>query len=84
MLSFMKVFHIFLICLNKCQQKCISTIENVEKLKSSSNCVFEDILEFHKMTTMDLENEHWNNENDSNIPLYLYLHIVYIISIYFI
>lgn len=68
----------------KWQQKCISTIENesIEKLKPSSNCVVETILEFHKMTTMDLEDledlenfedledEMLNCENSSNISWY--------------
>lgn len=72
MYSFMKVFHIFVMCVRKREQKCTSLTDCVEKPKSSNNCVIENILGYHKMMTLDLENnlddEYWKNEADSNAP----------------
>ncbi|XP_060879820.1 TELO2-interacting protein 1 homolog isoform X1 [Metopolophium dirhodum] len=70
--SFMKVFHIFVMCVRKREQKCTTITDNTEKSKSSSNCVIENILGYHKMMTLDLENnlddEYWENEINSNAP----------------
>lgn len=67
----MKVFHVFVMCVNKWQNKCTSVIEN-DKLKPLSNCVVENILEYHKTVNLDLEDDFW--ERDINIkepPRYL-------------
>ncbi|XP_027842762.2 TELO2-interacting protein 1 homolog [Aphis gossypii] len=76
--SFMKVFHIFIMCVRKREQKCSPVSDHTEKSKSSSNCVIENILQYHKMKTIDLENdfedECWENkfsytpcENNENV-----------------
>lgn len=75
--SFMKVFHIFVVCVRKREQKCTPIPDDIKKHKSSSNCVIENMLGYHKMMTLDLENnlddEYWENEINSNAPRYNYL-----------
>lgn len=71
--SFMKVFHIFVMCVSKWQQKCASANESntssIEKSKSSSKCVIEHILDYHRVMTMNLEDEYWEeNDNNSSQP----------------
>lgn len=66
--SFMKVFHIFVMCVVKWQQKCTTTTENLVKDKPSNNCLVENILVYHRMMTMDLEDEYWETKNNSNVP----------------
>uniref|UniRef100_A0A2H8TQG4 TELO2-interacting protein 1 n=2 Tax=Melanaphis sacchari TaxID=742174 RepID=A0A2H8TQG4_9HEMI len=70
--SFMKVFHIFIMCMRKREQNCTPITDNVDKSKSSSNCVIENILQYHKMMTLDsennLEDEFWENNFNSNTP----------------
>jgi len=44
--------------------------KTIEQQKSSHNCVIENILEFHKMITMDLKNEYLESENNSSLPWY--------------
>jgi len=61
----MKVFHIFVTCVNKWQQRSNSKFEDVPKSKSSSDCVIESILEYHKIMTMDFEDECWKNDQNS-------------------
>lgn len=75
MFSFLKVFHIFVICVNKWQQKCTSTTERLEKLKHLKNSVTDNILEYHKMMTMDFNDKHWENENNTNISRYFFFPI---------
>jgi len=67
--SLMKVFHIFVMCVNKQQQKHSST---TKILKSSNKCVVENILEFHRMATMDLEDEYWESDNINDISWYYF------------
>lgn len=67
----MKVFYIFVTCVRKWQQKHTPKSEDVTQQKPFSNCVVEDILDFHKMTSMDLDDEYWETENSHSIPRYL-------------
>lgn len=69
----MKVFHIFVICVRKWQQDDTLTSKQSEKPKPSSDCVVENILEYHKMTTMDFEDESWESEKNSSTPQYILL-----------
>jgi len=68
----------------KREQKCATITDHIEKPKSSSNCVIENILGYHKMMTLDLENnlddEYWENEINSNTPWYNYLHCCSLIT----
>lgn len=64
-------------CVNKWQQQCTPTTEKLEKSKSSSVCVVENILEYHKMMTLDLEKEDWESENISSAPLYIFIRLFY-------
>lgn len=64
----MKVFHIFVICVRKLQQK-MSTNESIQIEKPISDCVLENILEYHRFKTSDFKDESWNIENDSNISM---------------
>jgi len=61
-------------CVRKREQNCAPITNDIEKPKPSSNCVIENILEYHKMMTMDLESnlddEYWENEFNSNAPRY--------------
>lgn len=61
-------------CVRKRVQKCSPVSDQTEKSNSSSNCVIENILQYHKMMTLDLENnledEYWENELNSYIPWY--------------
>lgn len=66
----MKVFHIFVMCVSKWQHKSTSKSVDATKQKPLSNCVVENILEFHKLTTMDLNDKYWENENDNSLPWY--------------
>jgi len=62
----------------------MSITDHLEKPKSSSNCVIENILEYHKMMTLDLENnlddEYWENEVNSNVSWYNYLYCYSLIA----
>lgn len=80
--SFMKVFHIFVLCVSKWQQKCTLTNEqNIEKSKPSSKCVIEHILDYHRVTTMDLEDEFWEeNDNAMSQPRYIALPYILIVT----
>lgn len=61
-------------CVRKREQKCSPVSDHTEKSKSSSNCVIENILQYHKMKTIDLENdfedECWENKLNSYTPWY--------------
>lgn len=68
--SFMKVFHIFVICVRKLQQKMsLSTNENIQIAEPTSNCVLKNILEYHRFKTSDYKDESWNIENDDIAPM---------------
>lgn len=55
-------------CVNKWQQKSTSTAENTKKIKLPSNCVVKNILEYHRLTTLDLEDDFWERENPLSVP----------------
>lgn len=61
-------------CVRKQEHKCTPVTVQVEKSESSSNCVIENILQYHKMMTLDLENnledEYWENKFNSDIQWY--------------
>lgn len=50
------------------QQKCATTTEHLEKEKPSNGCLVENMLEYHRMMTMDLEDEYWEDKTTSNVP----------------
>jgi len=57
----------------KREQKCLPVSDHTEKSKSS-NCVVENILQYHKIMTFDIENdfedEYWENKLNSNTLWY--------------
>lgn len=70
----MKVFHIFVICVRKREQKCSPISDPKENLLPLSNCAFENILEYHKMMTTDLDDnfgdEYWKSKFNSHVAWY--------------
>lgn len=70
-------------CVNKWQQKCASTIEN-DKLKPPSNCVVENILEYHKTVNLDLEDDFWKRKINISEPPRLLLLFLFIKIIIFL
>jgi len=69
----MKVFHIFVMCVNKWQRRSLpTTTETVDESKPLSDCVVENILEFHRMITMDLDDAYWESKNNCNISWYYF------------
>lgn len=71
---FMKVFHIFMTSVNKQQHKVSSTSENVQKSKFPNRCVVEDILEYHRIVTLDFKDKFWEND-DSSVPWYIFFRL---------
>jgi hypothetical protein len=82
--SFMKVFHIFVMCVRKWQQKCALTNKHdMENPKPSSKCVVEDILEYHRLMTMDFEDKDWEeNDNSNTQPWYILPYNLIVTNIY--
>lgn len=71
--SFLKVFHIFVICVKKWQQKkCLSTTKSIKNIKCDSISILENILEYHRFQTMDFKDESWESAN-IRIPMYCLL-----------
>lgn len=50
---------------NKRQHKFTSTSKNVQKSKSPNKCVVEDILEYHRILTLDFEDKFWEDDYSS-------------------
>lgn len=57
---------------NKQQHNLTSTSKNVQKSKSPNKCVVEDILEYHRIVTLDFEDKFWENDYDydNSVPWY--------------
>lgn len=80
--SFMKVFYIFVMCVRKWQQKCTLIDKHDMTIpKASSKCVVENILEYHRMMTMDFEDKYWEgNDNNSTQPWYILVSYILIVT----
>ncbi|XP_050436981.1 TELO2-interacting protein 1 homolog [Adelges cooleyi] len=66
--SFLKVFYIFIVCVRNWLENSKPKIEfNYKKSKSSEGSIVENLLEYHRMSTIDLtrNDECWQNEPSS-------------------
>lgn len=55
---------------NKWQKKPTAISEDVQNSKSPNSCIVEDILEYHRIVTLDFEDKFWENDN-SSVPWYI-------------
>ncbi|XP_050532254.1 TELO2-interacting protein 1 homolog [Daktulosphaira vitifoliae] len=80
--SFLKVFYIFVVCVRNWSQNINKKPQlNPDKVLQTSDCFIENILQYHRMMTMDFssDNETWKNdipstnneENKEPLPSYV-------------